>query len=1515
MGLKRINFDRTKKYVVAGSIPVAAIIFALPFFLSQLGYIQILSENTDVTCTDDVCWINITFKTLQDWAYYSNESWFENKYGLNITIYRNWGEPYFDEQGEIHNVRELPENCTGSWCGCYWCKYGATAKYSYAFREGNIYTLFYKIEGKQPWEDLELKFFPNCPYVLGQHDKEDYFRIVQPKEKELPREIGLDYAWTQYWDCNPTDKTISSEQKGFNTYFSSGSDYVDDWKIEYQYKEQAIKEVNVYKGRKWIKDIKCYETEKNETCLNLSRWEPVYEKKNITYENIYWSQDIPETKPGECRLARVYGKLKVMTGQRNIEHIPVLYGYEFKEYDWWNISYYRFKINTEYAYVNLFPIPIPNRDDIFWIQNATGSETLYVYCDSEDCSGDVEIANGTAVKNYENASSITGRNPQNMWTDENAVIVHHFNYINNSFNDTLLNNFENNPGAIQINSSGKLDGFLHGNGNSDFHGSPSQVYEVTSGGRIIGNNPRTIMGLVYMNGSGGNGDLNIQGNNFHDTAFFCGIKPDKANSELEWGGYYNDWKTTNIDANNNTWFVATWVWDGTDTITIYQYNSTGGEYGSSNRGSINTVNGYYDSGVRATSVYIDELYHFSEAKNQSWVQEMSYRLLGENVTVGTSEEIQVSKCQDIDESGRYNLTTDILNNDSSVCFTISASNVIFDCDGHQIDGIRGSTKAFITQGDNITIKNCDGISHWYNGIWAFSGSDVNIENVYINVTDIGVYVSGGNNVIVQDSTFDYYWGVWATVNTNVNVSNCTFNWQEYAIITQSHDNRYWNNTIITNLSYAIRYSNAYNNTFYNNYVNYTGQPVWFEGTEYSNYWNNSEKGNMWINDSSGNGFSQICQDCDGDGICDSTYTISSKNIDYLPQSYNTEFMCLNGTNGSAYYEYGSVAYLTGISNGYVCIGINLTGYESMNCSQDNVTYNFNTFAKSNEYNGSLSINLTTDSSLYIGDKKEHLNTSFDIYGWDVSGYPENITIDKDEDGQYDLHFPGKLKQNKFYVNTTDDGDKIFNLTFISAGIHSFDITLPANTTCEQYNMTISGYSYANNYTYSEDFLDATSQTGDKYAEGSGNCGNPSDGVFTDEAYEKLWYEDNVNALTQWKYGNQYYGCSHSVYGGSAQEYRFQISEDPDTLSNITFLWNGTLYNWYGGDCGLESPKKAFQVYNYTTFSWYDLDSSLGNGQTTAYIDSGFSNIIDNTWLKYRVINFAWIMLNNCNYNYISTDYTNITVKVNLTYPENVSIDVGFNGDYEYETSGVLNSEIEIGNSTMRSEVQSEIESSTDNWFVLSTGIKSVTSGIVEIRLINLTYNLTHQNYTSSRIDIIDNTDSIGISCDDCNKIEISNIYSNFYGDVDYNVSTNNTWQYLFVRYSNYSYDIVPQYDFFDDIYFVPRTNNSKNVEPFGQDSTYPVLNITGFTNIENFDLYLSSNNTDSCMVEMASNTSGFESVIILNTTRQKILNNCSSGQKSYCGGIWLKNNYTNCSDTNMYYEPYYFWESKCVLCQ
>ncbi|HMB46314.1 MAG TPA: NosD domain-containing protein [Candidatus Methanoperedens sp.] len=91
------------------------------------------------------------------------------------------------------------------------------------------------------------------------------------------------------------------------------------------------------------------------------------------------------------------------------------------------------------------------------------------------------------------------------------------------------------------------------------------------------------------------------------------------------------------------------------------------------------------------------------------------------------------------------------------------------------------------------------------------------------------------------------------------------------------------------------YSSSIDNTIYNNIFNNTNNIKFYDPD--INTWNTTRRsgtniiggsllgGNFWAYPN-GTGFSQTCRDVNSDGICDQSYILNTKNIDYLPISMN-----------------------------------------------------------------------------------------------------------------------------------------------------------------------------------------------------------------------------------------------------------------------------------------------------------------------------------------------------------------------------------------------------------------------------------------------------------------------------------------------------------------------------------------------------------------------------------------------------------------------------------------------------
>ena len=116
---------------------------------------------------------------------------------------------------------------------------------------------------------------------------------------------------------------------------------------------------------------------------------------------------------------------------------------------------------------------------------------------------------------------------------------------------------------------------------------------------------------------------------------------------------------------------------------------------------------------------------------------------------------------------------------------------------------------------------------------------------------------------------------------------------DYGIYIHSSSSNTLNGSNVANNYYGIFLESSSNNTVYDNFFNNTNN---VQSSASVNKWNITKTagtnivggpyigGNVWAHPS-GTGYSQTCNDVDGDGICDSSRTLDASNIDFLPLVY------------------------------------------------------------------------------------------------------------------------------------------------------------------------------------------------------------------------------------------------------------------------------------------------------------------------------------------------------------------------------------------------------------------------------------------------------------------------------------------------------------------------------------------------------------------------------------------------------------------------------------------------------
>ena len=147
---KRAYWETIKTWGLKIGVPTSVGLILLFMYLQNIGAITITNYIWTSQCAgnlEEPCFLYINF-TVNDLPI-TNEDVFIYKtnydpYGRNTPfefsvplkdwkLERSWGKGW----REIN----LEKGCSGSWCGCYWCRVNQTAEYSIVFREGRDYQI------------------------------------------------------------------------------------------------------------------------------------------------------------------------------------------------------------------------------------------------------------------------------------------------------------------------------------------------------------------------------------------------------------------------------------------------------------------------------------------------------------------------------------------------------------------------------------------------------------------------------------------------------------------------------------------------------------------------------------------------------------------------------------------------------------------------------------------------------------------------------------------------------------------------------------------------------------------------------------------------------------------------------------------------------------------------------------------------------------------------------------------------------------------------------------------------------------------------------------------------------------------------------------------------------------------------------------------------------------------------------------------------------------------------------
>ena len=123
--------------------------------------------------------------------------------------------------------------------------------------------------------------------------------------------------------------------------------------------------------------------------------------------------------------------------------------------------------------------------------------------------------------------------------------------------------------------------------------------------------------------------------------------------------------------------------------------------------------------------------------------------------------VNITDCQALSVSNRtYHLTSDIVNSSATTCMNIQGNDIIFNCQGHLIEGIDSnpSTGVLANGRNNITLEDCV-IKDWRKGV-DFGNTDnsnlynLDVSGVYRTAWDsgTGINLNGDENITAENIT-------------------------------------------------------------------------------------------------------------------------------------------------------------------------------------------------------------------------------------------------------------------------------------------------------------------------------------------------------------------------------------------------------------------------------------------------------------------------------------------------------------------------------------------------------------------------------------------------------------------------------------------------------------------------------------------------------------------------------------------------------------------------------------------
>ncbi|VVC01258.1 Periplasmic copper-binding protein (NosD) [uncultured archaeon] len=679
--------------------------------------------------------------------------------------------------------------------------------------------------------------------------------------------------------------------------------------------------------------------------------------------------------------------------------------------------------------------------------------------------------------------------------------------------------------------------------------------------------------------------------------------------------------------------------------------------------------------------------------------------------------IDVSSCQTLGAAGEYVLTQDITSAGAN-CIVISVGNVNLTCNGFPIKGsTTGGAAAVRITANKAMVENCKLSNTYYPMSLSGGATNATIRNITGENFTRGIYITGVSTPMYD--TFDNI--------TMINVTDTTFRGGGIRIDGAAYIKITRFNTTRSGIGFALY---GYTSSWFTNYVNISNS--WFTGNTYdfsiylptNNDYNkvfdnvfNNTGGISWLYDVDGTTVFNLAKNCtspnvlggqcrggnywnanagcvdgNGDGICDSGYTVNGSFYDSLPLKWTT------GGGGATY---------PAVTLNSPAIGANL--------SNSTITLNWTpqNFSANPTCNATRGGNLIFSGTCTNNTACVSANSTLDgLYSWNVTCYQgsENATSSTrsfrlDTTGPaVSLQSPANITYNSTSLN--------LNYTSIDSGIgasscwYSLDggsnASLPG---CGNTSISVAEGSHSINI-YSNDTLNNIGSATDYFSINlpplvNYTSNSESNNAFLNRkwAYFEITYNESERANTTLDLNGTFYEmqCNSTVcwYNAAALvdgNYVYNITmNDTGGLANTTQMRNLSI-DTAAPSLSIQSP--ANQTYynatsvdlNFTVSDagagaascWYTLDSdpsvalpgcsnaSLGNlthGSHTLFIyaNDAVSNI-GSANVSFRIRlgpDFVYAPNSEQDNAYLSRDWVYVWITYNESSRENTTLD--FNG--------------------------------------------------------------------------------------------------------------------------------------------------------------------------------------------------------------------------------------------------------------